>query len=174
MSTPTGGPASSSAALGSLDAPIRTAAAWILLAYSGVIVAFALFRVFFPEFPMTFVNRAGGFTTIEVLVFPLLAVLVGTWVGGVVPGARLLTLLAVVIYGVALVFGTLWVLGSVGDQFGSLGGGIHSFGGVVRGIGRVTAGLLKLALFGVAALWTLRIYRSLGGRPAAPGLVDLA
>jgi hypothetical protein len=157
-----------------LDAPIRTAAAWILLAYPGVIVAFALFRVLFPEFPMTFVNRANGFTTIEVLVFPLLAVLVGTRVGAVVPGARLLTLLAVVIYGVALVFGTLWLLGSAGDQFGSFGGGIHSFGGVVRGIGQVATGLLKLALFAVAALWTLRIHRSLRGRTAAPRLVDLA
>ncbi|MGC9666801.1 hypothetical protein ACNTMW_09620 [Planosporangium sp. 12N6] len=96
--------------------PLRQPAAFALLTVNGLILLFAVGDLFviFEDWASSLLERAGGsFTDFVGLVsigFPLLAVLLATHVRPRLPQARLITVLALVEYGVSAVFGALCLL----------------------------------------------------------------
>lgn len=145
--------------------PVRLLTAWALVALAGAIICFGFLAWIFPPSRTDFLDRFGvdSFTNPIVLVAPLLAVLVATRVGPVLPQARLIGLLALIEYAVALLLGTLAFLITLASQFEGLDDGIYAFGGVLQGIGDILITLLTLSLLALAALWTYRIFTGVGG-----------
>src|SRR4051812_965370 len=143
----------------------RTLAAWALVAY----VAAALFFVFLVwltpgdgSFGSHFTSA--GFRDLFLMAMPVLAVLLATRAGPVVPGARLLTTVALVEYAVSLLFGALTLL--VG--FFVLVVDVNSPRSAIGVLQYVVLGLLALVLIAVAAYATYRIFLDLGGRLPPP------
>jgi hypothetical protein len=96
--------------------PLRQPAAFVLLIANGLILLFAIMDMFvvLEDWPGNFLTRAGSsfvdFVGIVAIGFPLLAVLLATHVRPRVPQARLITVLALVEYGVSALFGALCLL----------------------------------------------------------------
>jgi hypothetical protein len=96
--------------------PMRQPAAFVLLAANGLILLFAVMDMFvvFEDWSGNFLSRAGSsyvdFVGIVSIGFPLLAVLLATHIKPRVPQARLITVLALVEYGVSALFGALCLL----------------------------------------------------------------
>jgi hypothetical protein len=96
--------------------PLRQPAAFLLLVSNGLILLFAVMDLFvvFDSWSGNFVNRAGGsfvdFVGVVSIGFPLLAVLLATHLKPRVPQARLITVVALVEYGVSALFGALCLL----------------------------------------------------------------
>jgi hypothetical protein len=99
-----------------LTDPLRQPAAFVLLAANGLILLFAITDLFviMEDWPANFLARAGGsfvdFVGIVSIGFPLLAVLLATHVKPRVRQARLVTVVALVEYGVSALFGALCLL----------------------------------------------------------------
>lgn len=146
--------------------PLRPLTAWALLALAGTIIFFGFLAWIFPPSPTDFPDRFGvdDFTSLVVIAAPLLAVLVATRLGTVLPAARLIGSIALIEYAVALVLGTLAFLVGLAGRFEGLNDeGIYAFGGVLQALGGVIETLLLLALLAFAALWTYRLYTGAGG-----------
>jgi hypothetical protein len=145
--------------------PVRLLTAWALLALAGTIIFFGFLTWIFPPSRTDFLDRFGvdSFTNLIVLAAPVLAVLIATKVGPALSQARLIGLVALIEYAVALLLGTLAFLITLASQFEGLGEGIYAFGGVLRAIGDILVTLLLLALLALAALWTYRIFTGAGG-----------
>jgi hypothetical protein len=150
--------------------PLRTLTAWTLLALAGLLILFGFLHWILPAREMDLLARfaTGRFTSLPVLVAPLLAVLVAARLGPPIPRATLVGLVALIEYAVALVLGVLAFLVTLALQFDDLGHGIYLLGGIVQRIGDILVTLLQLALLALAGLWTHRIFAGLGGR--LPGL----
>lgn len=147
--------------------PLRLLTAWALLALVAAILAFAFLGWIFPA------HRNSGvldrfdvdtFTQLLVLVAPLLAVLVATRLGPPLRHARLMGLIALIEYAVALVLGLLAFLLTLVTRFDGLDSGIYAFGGVLHALGGIVIDLLLLALLALAGLWTYQLFTGLGGR----------
>jgi hypothetical protein len=150
---------------------LRPLTAWALLALAGVIILFGFLAWIFPSHPDPhLIDRFNpdSFTSIPVLVSPLLAVLIATKIGPVLRNARLIGLVALVEYVVAFVLGALAFLITVAARFDGLDGGIYAFGGVLDALGDILVALLLLALLALAGLWTYHLFVRLGGR--LPGI----
>ena len=148
---------------------VRPLAAWALLALAGAIIIFGVLRWMFPASQfLSFAGRLGfeTFVSIPVLVAPLLAVLLAARVNPVLPRARLITLIALIEYAAALLFGGLAFLLSIASRFDGFEEGIYAFGGVLQALASLIIGLLNLALLALAGLYVLQVYTGLGGRLA--------
>lgn len=146
--------------------PLRLLTAWALLALAAVTVFFGFLAWIFPASRTDFFSRfsVDSFTGVTVLVAPLLAVLVAAKLGPALPHAKLLALVALVVYGSALVLGGLAFMITFASRFDALEGGIYAFGGVVQQLGDILVTLLRLALLALAMLWTYQLFAGLGGR----------
>jgi hypothetical protein len=149
--------------------PIRSLTAWALLALAAVIIVFAFLRLIFAPFPQNFLDRfsVGSFINITVLVAPLLAVLLALKVGPALKGARLMSLVALGIYALALLFGGIAFLFTIVDKF-NIGdrSAYYMFGALLQGFGDFLRELILLVLTALVALWTYQI-SSLGDKAAA-------
>jgi hypothetical protein len=145
--------------------PVRLLTAWALVALAGTIILFGFLAWIFPPSRTDFLDRFGvdSFTNLIVLGAPVLAVLIATKVGPALPRARLIGLLALIEYAVALLLGALAFLITLASQFEGLDSGIYAFGGVLQAIGNILVDLLELSLLALAALWTYRIFTVIGG-----------
>lgn len=145
--------------------PVRPLAAWALLLLAGTIIGFEFLSWIFPPFSGDFLDRFSfdRFTALQVLVGPLLAMLLGTRVGPVLPAAKLMGLIALIEYAAAVLLGALVFLITIATRFDNLGDGIYAFGGVLHGLGGLAIDGLLLALLALAGLWTYQIYLRLGG-----------
>jgi hypothetical protein len=137
-----------------------------LLTLAGLVIVFGFLEWIFPGSRVDLLDRfrPGPFTSLAVLVAPLLAVLVAARLGPPVRPAQLVGLVALGQYAVALVLGGLGFLLSLAGRFDGLGGGIYAFGGALQRVGDVLITLVQLGLLALAGLWALQIFTSLGGR----------
>jgi hypothetical protein len=145
--------------------PLRSLTAWALLALAAAVIFFGFLTWIFPASRTDFLDRfeVGSFTNLTVLVAPLLAVLVATRTGPVLPEAKLLGLVALIEYGIALVLGGLAFLITLASHFQGLDEGVYALGGVLQGLGAILMTLLRLALLVLAALWTYQLFTRIGG-----------
>lgn len=149
------------------EIPVRQLAAWALLALAATLIIFTVISWIFPPFRTDFVGRVDTpqLTSITVMAAPLLAVLIATKAGPVLPRARLMCQVAMAAYAVAFVFGALSLLLTIAARFDVGGrGAFYAFGGIIAAFGDIIIDLLQLALIALAALWVYRIFQSLGGR----------
>jgi hypothetical protein len=147
--------------------PVRSLTAWALLALAAVIVLFAFLRWIFPPFPHGFTDRFSvtSFANTTVLVAPLLAMLVATKIGPALRNAKLMGMIALATYGAALLFGVVSFLVTIAEKFDVEGrGAYYAFGYILQGLGDIVVELLLLGLLALAALWTYKIFVTLGGR----------
>lgn len=146
--------------------PLRLLTAWALLALAGAMVAFGFLGWIVPPSRTDFFGRfsVDTFTSVTVLVAPLLAVLVAVKVGPALAQAKLISLGALGVYAAAIVFGALAFLITLVSRFDTLENGIYIIGGIVQQLGSILITLLQLALLVLALLWTYQIFSGLGGR----------
>lgn len=147
--------------------PVRPLAAWTLLVLVATMIIFGFLSWIFPPFQLDLAGRVSyqDFTTSAILVAPLLAVLIATKAGPLLPQARTMSLVALAEYGAALLLGGLALLFTIADKFDVGGrGAFHAFGGIIQGFGEVIVELLRLALLALAALWVYQKFLNLGGR----------
>ncbi len=152
---------------GAPEIPVRLLAAWALLALAGTLIAFTVISWVFPPFRTDFVGRVDTpqLTSITVMAAPLLAVLIATKAGPVLPRARIMCQVAMLEYAVAFLFGALSLLLTIAARFDVGGrGAFYAFGGIIAAFGDIIVDVLQLALIALAALWVYRIFQSLGGR----------
>ncbi|WFE33841.1 hypothetical protein [Micromonospora sp. WMMD975] len=152
-------PASGDAAQASqLTKPLRELAALVLLGANAVLLFVGLLRLLVPvDDYSTFGSRAGStfyaFVGLEATVLPLLAVLLATHIRPTLAKAKLITLVALIEYGVSAVFGVLtfliWLLGRLAD-----GEVLDAF------LGLLTRAAW-LAIFAVAAYVVFKLWRTL-------------
>src|SRR5262249_55885704 len=118
---PRAGPAPSAGAAGEKAAsqftlPLRQPAAFALLVVNGLTLLFAVFDmiVIFQGWSTNFLSRVdssfGDFVGVVSVGFPLLAVLLATHVKPALGQARLITVVALIEYGVSALFGVLCLL----------------------------------------------------------------
>lgn len=165
--TPSGGSHSAAGNPAATGIPVRVLTAWALLALPAAVVLFAFLRWIFPEAAFSFVNRFSvtDFANHTVLVAPLLAMLVASKLGPPLSRAKLMGMVALATYAAALLFGLVAFLVTIAEKFDVAGrGAYYGFGGVLQGLGGIVVELLLLALLGLAALWTYKLYSDLGGR----------
>jgi hypothetical protein len=145
--------------------PVRPLTAWALLALAAVVVLFAFLRWIFPPFPQATRFSVGSFANTTVLVMPLLAMLVATRIGPVLRSAKLMGLVALAIYGVALLFGVVSFLVTIADNF-DVGdrSAYYAFGTILQGFGDLLAEVVLLGLLALAALWTFKLFTEIGGK----------
>lgn len=146
--------------------PVRPLTCWALLALAGTIIFFGFLDWIFPTGPRDFPDRfgVGAFTELVVLVAPVLAMLIATKVGPVLAQAKLVGSVALIEYAVALLLGGLAFLITLASRFDGLhDDGLYAFGGALQVVGGILQTLLLLGLLALAALWTFRIYTSIGG-----------
>jgi hypothetical protein len=165
MTTPTSASSSGEPSVGGYSA--RTLTAWALLALAALLVLFNVLRWIFPPNDISFTSRVGveQFANTFVLVAPLLAMLVATKLGTALAGTRLMGLIALATYAVALVFGILAYLITIVDKLDPSGReGFFAFGYILQGLGDLIWELVLLALLALAALWTYSLHRAAGGK----------
>lgn len=165
--TPEGSPAPGARHSTTTGIPLRLLTAWALLALAAIIVGFAFLQWIFPGRATPLVDRFGvtDFANHTVLVAPLLAMLVASRLGSPLRGAKLMGVVALATYAAALLFGLVSFLVTIAPTFDVAGQGwFHGFGAVVQGLGSMLVELLLLGLLALAALWTYKLYTSLGGR----------
>lgn len=149
------------------EIPVRLLAAWALLALAGTLIVFSIVSWVFPPFRTDFVGRVDTpqLTSITVMAAPLLAVLIATKAGPTLPQARLMSLVGMLEYVVALVFGALSFLLTIAARFDVGGrGALYAFGGIIAGFGDIIVDLLSLSLLALAGLWVYQVFQNLGGR----------
>ncbi|MDI6098327.1 hypothetical protein QLQ12_06895 [Actinoplanes sp. NEAU-A12] len=136
--------------LGQFLRPLRDLAVYALLGAPAVFLFVAVVNLLGADFAGRAQGSFGGFVNLETVFFPLAAVLLALGVTPVHPKARLITLVAVVEYGVASFFGVI---------FGVLFGVSHlAASSAVAALGALLArvawlGLLALAGYAVLQIW---------------------
>lgn len=141
----------------------RTLAAWALVGYAALHLAFTFLIWITPGGGSVSGGAAaafGDFTNLVVMAMPVVAVLIAAYVDPPVAGARLITVIALIEYGVALMFGALTFLIGLGAAFD----GINNAEDGMRSLQYLVMGIATLALLAVAAYVTLRAFTALGGR----------
>jgi hypothetical protein len=138
-----------------LIAAPRLIAAWALVGYAGLYLAFAFLNWVLPD-GGTFSSRSAGagFTALVELALPLAAALLATGAGLVspVPQAKLITTVALVEYAVMLLLGALtFLIGLAALDSDTANEFFDSLGYVMLGLGRL--GLAALAGLVVYQAW---------------------
>ncbi|WP_018348030.1 hypothetical protein [Longispora albida] len=177
MSTPTAAEEKSAA---EVTKPYRQIAALVLLAVAGLHLLLGVFGllVVTEGWADTFTSRAfsgfGDFVSLLVIALPFVAVLIATHVKPVTENAKVVTLVALIEYAVALLFGLITlVLGTihaldVSGSYSEVTG--TTVGDTLSVIYQVFGRLASLALLGFAAFLVFRVYSGVYvvPKPAAP------
>jgi hypothetical protein len=137
---------------GALSSP-RTLAAWVLVGYVALFLFFEFVELVLPG-GASFSGRAAGadFRSLFVMAMPVLAVLLASYVSPPVPGARLLTVVALLEYCVALTFGLLTLLIGAPSVLDGINNAQSGFGAMRYFV----MGLMELVLIAIAAYVTVR------------------
>lgn len=148
------------------ESVLRFLTAGTLLALGGLVILFGLTTWVFLVASVDSLPRFSPdpFTSVTVLVAPLLAVLVATRMSPVLPMAKLFGVVALLEYAAAFVFGTLGLLLSMVDRLAQISDGLHPFADTVQYAGFVMVSLVELGLLVLAMLWTYHLFRHAGGR----------
>jgi hypothetical protein len=140
----------------------RTLAAWALVGYAALHLVFTLIMWFPPGGGGSFSDRSAStyydFTNLIVMSMPVLAVVLAAYVTPAVSGARLLALIALAEYAVAVLFGFLAFLFGLGAQ------GVHNFAQFLGTLRYLVMGFATFVLIAVAAYVVYRAFTTLGGR----------
>ncbi|MBV1850248.1 hypothetical protein [Catellatospora tritici] len=139
--------------------PLRVLFVLALLAYPALYLLFRFFAWIVPDAgSSTLASRSvgAGFTDLFLMALPLVAVLIATLTGPVLPGARLFSLIALAEYAFALFFGVLAYL---------IGLGMLEYIGVFD---YLVLTLARLGLITLAGFTVLRIFIALGGKLTVP------
>jgi hypothetical protein len=147
---------------GALGSP-RTLAAWTLVGYAALHLAFTFLIWITPGGGSVSGGAAaafGEYTRLVIMAMPVLAVVLAAYVTPVVAGARLIAVIALIEYAVALLFGALTFLIGLGAAFD----GINTAEDGMRGLQYLVMGIATLALVAVAGYVVLRAFTGLGGR----------
>ena len=163
MTTPTppaGLPGTQNARTRNLLATPRQLAAWALVGYAGLHLAFAFLNWLLPDGGSLGRRSAeAGFTSLVELSFPVIAVLLASRVSPTLPQAKLITGIALAEYAIAIGFGTIALLiglGAMDANYLRPSDGLDVVTYFVLGLGRL--GLVLLAGF-----VTYQAYNALGG-----------
>jgi hypothetical protein len=139
----------------------RALAARALVAYVALFLFFAFILWLAPgDVRFTVRSLNAGFTDLFIMAMPVVAVVLAVHIKPSIPGARLITVIALIEYAVALLFGVITFLiglGAVLDRIDDANDAVGAFRHVVLG-------LAELALIGVAAYIVVTAFTSLGGR----------
>jgi hypothetical protein len=129
----------------------RTLAAWALVSYVAVYL-FVTFLVWLVPTGGSLADRSAGvdFTSLLVMAMPVVAAVLAGYLAPPVPGARLLTIVALLEYAVALFFGIITFLLGLTSTFRE----VLSAGGTIGTFRYVVLGLAELGLVAVAAYVT--------------------
>ena len=141
----------------------RTLAAWALVGYAGLHLAFTFLVWVAPGSGSVSGGAAaayGEFTSLVIMAMPVLAVVLAAYVTPPVPGARLITIVALIEYAVSLLFGLLTFLIGLGAVFDGIGDAEDG----IRALQYLVMGFATFALIAVAAYVVLRAFTGLGGR----------
>lgn len=140
----------------------RTLAAWALLGFVALFLFFELVSLVLPHGTLS--GRAAGanFRSLIVMAMPFLAVALARYVSPPLTGAALISLIAVIEYGVALVFGLLTLLIGLPAVLDGINNAQSGFGAFTY----VVMGLATLVLIAIAGYATLRTVS--GDTTAAP------
>ncbi len=157
-----------------ITAPFREVAALILVGAAAVIIFVAFLNLFFiiDGFASTFGLRAeeeyGAFVGIPTIAFPLGAVMLATHIKPVVARAKLITLVALIEYGVAALFGVICLFASFIHEVS--GGPFGQSGSIRTGFFNLLDNLVSLGLLAFAGFLVLRIWQGVFStpRPVAP------
>ena len=147
---------------GALGSP-RTLAAWALVGYAALFLAFTFLIWITPGAGSVSGGAAsafGDFTSLVVMPMPVVAVVLAAYVNPAVAGAKLITLIALIEYGVAFLLGALTFLIGLGAAFD----GVNDAEDGVRGLEYLVMGFARLALVAVAGYVVYRAFTGLGGR----------
>lgn len=139
----------------------RTLAAWALVAFAALYEIFAFFDWVMPGNGSLVDHSAGaGFTDLVVVAMPVVAVLLAVYVTPPVGAARLICLIALLVYAFSLIFGVFaWLIG-----FGAFFDRIDNPNDAFDMLAYVVLGAGKLVLVAVAAWVVYRGFASVGGR----------
>jgi uncharacterized membrane protein len=130
----------------------RLLAAWALIGYVAVYLFLEFVRLLLPDVAFSDRAAAADFRNLFVLAMPVVAVLLAHYVPPPLSGARLISLAALIEYGVALVFGSLTLLIGLPRVLHD----IHNADSALSAIRYVVLGLLSLVLLAIAGFVTLR------------------
>jgi hypothetical protein len=132
----------------------RTLAAWALLGYVALFLFFEFFQLVLPGGGGSFTSRAAGanFRALLIMAMPVLAVLLVGYVAPALPSARLISLVALIEYGVAVVLGLLTLLIGLPAMMS----GVNSAHGGLGALRYLVTGAGELILISIAAYVVLR------------------
>jgi hypothetical protein len=154
----------SSGSLGRIVAAPRALAAWALVAYTALFLFFAFFSWLVGGGSFTGRSASSGFRSLFELGMPVLAAVLATYITPPLPGAKLITIIALAEYAFALFFGIITLLIGLGAVLGHVNNTADSF----NALQYLVMGIAGLALITVAAYITVRAYQSVGGRLPNP------
>jgi hypothetical protein len=154
-----------------ITAPFREVAALILAGAVAVImfVSFLDFLFGLDNFGLQAQGEFGSFVNLETILLPLGAVLLATHVKPVVRRAQLITLVSLIEYGVAALFGVICLFAAFIHEMS--GSGPFNTGGSVRvGFFNLLDNLVMLGLLAFAGYLVLRVWLGVFStpRPVAP------
>jgi hypothetical protein len=141
----------------------RTLAAWALVGFAALHLVFTFLIWITPGGGSVSGGAAsafGEFTNLVIMAMPVLAVVLAAYLTPPVAGARLITVVALIEYAVALLFGALTFLIGLGAAFD----GVNNAEDGMRALQYLVQGIATLALVAVAAYVVFRAFTSLGGR----------
>lgn len=158
-----------SGSFGRTVAAPRALAAWALLTYTALFLFFTFFSWLLGDGSFSGRSASAGFRNLFELAMPVVAVVLATYITPPLPGAKLMTIIALVEYAFALFFGIVTLLIGLGAVLDHVNTAFESF----NALQYLVMGIAGLALITVAAYVTVRAYQSLGGRiptitPTAP------
>jgi hypothetical protein len=150
----------SGGAVGRVVAAPRALAAWALLAFTALFLFFTFFSWLLGPGSFSGRSASAGFRNLFEMALPVLAVILATYIAPVLPGARVMAVIALAEYAVALFFGVITLLIGLGAVLDNVDTAWDSF----NALQYLVMGLAALALIAIAAYVTLRAFLSLGGR----------
>ena len=151
----------------------RALAAWALIGYAALHLVFTFLVWAAPGRGSVSGGAAsayGQFTDLLIMAMPVVAVVLAAYLTPPVAGAKLITLIALIEYAVALAFGGLTFLIGLGAAFD----GIGTAEGAMIALQYLVLGFARLGLLVVTGYVVFRAFTTLGGRlpvgrrPVAP------
>ncbi|BCJ73980.1 hypothetical protein CS0771_35240 [Catellatospora sp. IY07-71] len=145
--------------------PLRLMFSLALLGYAALHLGFQLLTWIIPAMGTTLVSRSlnADFLDLLVLSFPLVAVLIATHLAPQLAAAKVLSLVALVEYAVAVFFGAIAFLIGLGGF-----GWVDTFPEAVQALGHMVLTVARLGLVALAGYAVLRVFLALGGRITVP------
>jgi hypothetical protein len=149
-------------------APFREIGALVLVGAAAVFLFLTFLDLVLPPYDGFEAHAGaefGSFVGLVTILFPLGAVLLATHVKPALPRARLITLLAVIEYGIAALFGLITLFSGFLDQLSNTGSGALRVAFI-----NLLSNLVWLGLLGFAGFLVLRVWQGVYTvpRPVAP------